>query len=165
MPAKNVTSPTNLDVDDAVRDRFGRSTRRCSIAPSSGTRARWSPGAVVTEYAWQASTCDPCPGPTLGASDFMTLGAAVLEPAPIAAPAAGGGRPSAPPSSRPAPRRVPPGWGNDLVLTRLHARYGKDIKDIKDDLVFKAAPPIVGGREHVIAKRTASSRRARSPRA
>ena len=36
----------------------------------------------------------------------------------------------------------------DFVLTRLHARYGKDIKD---DLVFKAAPPIVGGREHVVA--------------
>jgi len=32
------------------------------------------------------------------------------------------------------------------VLTRLHARYGKDLKD---DLVFKAAPPIVGGRELV----------------
>jgi MYXO-CTERM domain-containing protein len=32
----------------------------------------------------------------------------------------------------------------DAVLTRLHARYGKDLKD---DLVFKAAPPIVGGRE------------------
>jgi len=30
------------------------------------------------------------------------------------------------------------------VLTRLHARYGKDLKD---DLVFKAAPPIAGGRE------------------
>jgi len=32
----------------------------------------------------------------------------------------------------------------DFVLTRLHARYGKDLKD---DLVFQAAPPIVGGRE------------------
>ena len=34
--------------------------------------------------------------------------------------------------------------GYGYVLTRLHARYGKDIKD---DLVFKAAQPIVGGRE------------------
>jgi MYXO-CTERM domain-containing protein len=32
-----------------------------------------------------------------------------------------------------------------FVLTRLHARY--DANDMKDDLVFKAAPPIVGGRE------------------
>jgi hypothetical protein len=45
-------------------------------------------------------------------------------------------------------RRVSPGFGMDFVLTRLHARYGKDIKD---DLVFKAAPPIVGGREFVVA--------------
>src|SRR5262245_39393832 len=43
-------------------------------------------------------------------------------------------------------RRVMPGFGMDFVLTRLHARYGKDLKD---DLVFKAAPPIVGGREFV----------------
>jgi hypothetical protein len=45
-------------------------------------------------------------------------------------------------------RRFPGGWGMDFVLTRLHARYGKDLKD---DLVFKAAPPIVGGREFVQA--------------
>jgi len=31
------------------------------------------------------------------------------------------------------------------VLTRLHARYGKD--GAPNDLVFRAAPPIVGGRE------------------
>ncbi len=37
------------------------------------------------------------------------------------------------------------------MLTRLHARYGKDIKD---DLVFKTAEPIVGGREHVIDPQT-----------
>ena len=46
------------------------------------------------------------------------------------------------------PRRMPPRWGNDFVLTRLHARYGKDLKD---DLVFKAAAPIVGGREFVVS--------------
>ena len=33
----------------------------------------------------------------------------------------------------------------ELVLTRLHLRYGPD--DLGDDLVFQAAPPIVGGRE------------------
>ena len=49
------------------------------------------------------------------------------------------------------PRRVPYGYGNDFVLTRLHARYGKDIKD---DLVFRAADAIVGGREHVIDPQT-----------
>ncbi|MBE7448311.1 MAG: hypothetical protein HS111_05325 [Kofleriaceae bacterium] len=33
----------------------------------------------------------------------------------------------------------------DFVLTRLHARYGKTISE---DLVFRKADPIVGGREH-----------------
>ena len=34
------------------------------------------------------------------------------------------------------------------VLTRLHARYDKD--DVAEDLVFKAAAPIAGGRERVV---------------
>jgi len=41
---------------------------------------------------------------------------------------------------------MPPRYGGDFVLTRLHARYGKSIKD---DLHFKEATPIVGGREFV----------------
>jgi len=40
-----------------------------------------NPGAVVTEYAWDASTCDPCPGPTLDHNDFTLLGADVLDQA------------------------------------------------------------------------------------
>ncbi|MEO1270189.1 MAG: hypothetical protein AAFX99_19045, partial [Myxococcota bacterium] len=65
-----------------------------------------------------ASSCDPCPGPTLNAEHFMTLGADVVE-----------GQPQ---------------WG--YVLTRLHTRYTrKSFGD--DDLIFAAAPPIVGGRE------------------
>lgn len=133
---KNVTIPTNLDVRDAVRDRFG-----AFYAALFDRTLERNPGAVVTEYAWQASSCDPCPGPTLTANDFMTLGADVLEPgAQIAAPgpAAGG-----PPPGR---RRFQRGPGTDFVLTRLHARYGRDLKD---DLVFRAAPPIAGGRERI----------------
>jgi uncharacterized protein (TIGR03382 family) len=48
--------------------------------------------------------------------------------------------------------------GDDLLqqggytLTRLHARYGKD--DMKEDLVFKEATPIVGGREFVVDQAT-----------
>jgi hypothetical protein len=138
---KNVTIPTNLDVKDTVRDHFG-----AFYAAVFDRTLERNPGAVVTEYAWQAATCDPCPGPTLNANDFMTLGADVLEPEQaIAAPA----QPPVPAGGRPSPplmRRVPRGWGTDLVLTRLHARYGKDLAD---DLVFRAAPPIVGGREFV----------------
>lgn len=148
---KNVTIPTNLEVKNAVRDRFGS-----FYAALFDRTLERNPGAVVTEYAWQATTCDPCPGPTLNAGDFQLLGADVLDPQQIAeppSPPAGGAQggpgvtgaqgPQRP--QRPVMRpRIPRGWGMDFVLTRLHARYGKDLKD---DLVFRAAPPIVGGRE------------------
>ena len=114
---KNVTIPTNLDVKDAVRGHFG-----AFYAALFDRTLEKNPGAVVTEYAWQASTCDPCPGATLTSADFLTLGTDVI----------GGGA-----------------GDDDLVLTRLHARYGKDITN---DLVFRAAAPIVGGREHVVGK-------------
>jgi len=39
------------------------------------------------------------------------------------------------------------GSPNGFVITRLHARYGKE--DVQDDLVFQVAPPIVGGRERM----------------
>ena len=119
---KNVTIPTNLDVKDGVRDSFGE-----FYAALFDRTIEKNPGAVVTEYAWAASTCDPCPGPNLNGGDFATLGADVLAGEP----------------GKPAPYQ---GW--DLVLTRLHARYGKGISD---DLVFKKAEAIVGGREHVVA--------------
>jgi hypothetical protein len=115
---KNVTIPTNLDVRDAVRTGFGS-----FYAALFDRTIEKHPGAVVTEYAWDANTCDPCPGPTLGPDDFALLGSDVLDgPKGKAAPYGGG----------------------DFVLTRLHARYGKTITD---DLVFAAASPIVGGRE------------------
>ena len=118
---KNVTIPTNIDVKESVKDKFG-----AFYTALFDATVEKNPGAVITEYAWQATTCDPCPGPTLNNNDFTLLGADVL-----ASPSAG---------SR-----------MDFVLTRLHARYGKDIKN---DLQFKAADPIVGGREHVIDQQT-----------
>jgi MYXO-CTERM domain-containing protein len=108
---KNATIPTNLNVHDEVRKRFGE-----FYAALFDKTLEKHPGAVITEYAWDAGTCDPCPGPTLDGGDFATLGADVLG-----------------------------GQGSGFVLTRLHARYGKD--GAPNDLVFKAAPPISGGRE------------------
>jgi len=114
---KNATIPTNLDVKDEVRGRFGE-----FYAALFDRTVERNPGAVITEYAWDASSCDPCPGPVLDENDFTVLGADVL----------GSGN------------------GDDdgysgFVLTRLHARYGKD--GAPNDLVFRAAPPIAGGRE------------------
>ncbi len=70
---ENVTVPTNVDVADDVRERFGE----FYAAMFDATLER-NPRSVVTEYAWQASNCDPCPGPVLDASILMTLGADVL---------------------------------------------------------------------------------------
>ena len=115
---KNVTIPTNIDVTDTVKDKFA-----AFYTALFDRTIEKNPGAVVTEYAWQASSCDPCPGPALGQADFLTLGADVLE----------------------GPRGKPIAYtGYDLVLTRLHARYGNTISD---DLRFREAAPIVGGRE------------------
>jgi MYXO-CTERM domain-containing protein len=114
---KNVTIPTNLDVKDDVRKHFGE-----FYAALFDRTIQQNPGAIVTEYAWDASTCDPCPGPTLDINDFMTLGADVLQQNPNSGGYAGG-----------------------LVLTRLHARYGKE--GAPNDLVFRKAKAIVGGRE------------------
>jgi MYXO-CTERM domain-containing protein len=121
----NVTIPTNLDVDPSAKARFGE----FYAALFDATLAKHA-GAVVTEYAWDANTCDPCPGPTLSYSDLATLGADVV-----------------------------PG-GGDFVLTRLHARYDKGA--LAEDLIFKEASPIVGGREWMIGEKVEKGSRADS---
>jgi len=105
----NVFIPTNLDVTPSVQMRFAE-----MYAGLFDRTLELHPRAVVTEYAWAASSCDPCPGPSLGAADLATLGGDVV------------------------------GGAGGFVLTRLHARYGKELQE---DLVFRAAPPVSGGRE------------------
>ena len=117
----NVTIPTNLDVEERTRGEFGS-----FYASLFDETLRKNPGAVVTEYSWDASTCDPCPGPALTPSDFATLGADVL--------------PAANPQG--APQLY---FGGGFTLTRIHARYDKTT--LGSDLVFRSAPAIVGGRE------------------
>ncbi|MGE5182007.1 MAG: DUF2330 domain-containing protein [Acidobacteriota bacterium] len=120
---KNVSIPTNFDVKDAVRGRFGE-----FYAALFDRTVEANPGAIVTEYAWQAHAplypggqsyhCDPCPPVEVNDQDMMTLGADII-----------GGR-------------IQKG---EFVLTRLHARYSKGA--MKDDLRFRQAKPITGGRE------------------
>jgi hypothetical protein len=65
----NVFVPTNLEVSGAVRGRFG-AFYEALLAEVWESQ----PSGVITEYAWTASACDPCPGPPLSASDLTTLG-------------------------------------------------------------------------------------------
>ncbi|HET9987252.1 MAG TPA: DUF2330 domain-containing protein, partial [Kofleriaceae bacterium] len=71
---KNVTIPTNLDVTDAVRDKFP-----AFYAALYDRTVEKNPGSVVTEYAWAAGSCDPCPGPTLTPETLESLGLDVLD--------------------------------------------------------------------------------------
>jgi hypothetical protein len=108
----NVTIPTNIDVAEAAREQFGG----FYTALFDATLER-NPRAVVTEYAWDAGSCDPCPVPALEDGEVKTLGGDVIANA----------------------------HPYELVLTRLHARYAKD--SLGEDIVFRPAPPIEGGRE------------------
>jgi len=73
---KNVYAPTNLEVIDDTRKNFGAFYAKLFDA----TLAKAGGRAVVTEYAWSPSNCDPCPGPnvTLSNEELATLGADVL---------------------------------------------------------------------------------------
>ncbi|MBK6463408.1 MAG: DUF2330 domain-containing protein [Myxococcales bacterium] len=146
----NVTIPTNLDVAENARESFGA----FYTSLFDRTVAR-SPRAVVTEYAWDAGSCDPCPLPALTFNELATLGADVIDtagtPAPALAPAPARPTPR-PPSALPGkPGPIMPGRPTrrgglgGFVITRLHARYTKE--SLGEDLVFRAAPAIMGGRE------------------
>ena len=113
---RNVFIPTNFDVKDSVRARFGE-----FYAALFDKTVEANPGAVVTEYAWTAVPnyhCDPCTNADISNPDLMTLGGDVI-----------GGQIAA----------------GTFVLTRLHARYSA--QDMKDDLRFREAKPVTGGRE------------------
>jgi hypothetical protein len=133
----NVTIPTNIDVAEAALQSFPS----FYVSLFDATLAK-HPKAVVTEYAWDARSCDPCPVPPLSPSDLATLGADVL-------PGAMGDQQAGPPQSGPGmagpPSRWRPSFGPGFIMTRLHARYSRDA--LGEDLVFRAAPPIAGGRE------------------
>jgi uncharacterized protein (TIGR03382 family) len=110
----NVTIPTNLVLKPDARERFAE-----FYVSLFDHAIKEVPNAVVTEYSWDSSSCDPCPGPTLDQNDLATFGADVIAQLYKDVNQFG------------------------MTLTRLHARYGKEVKN---DLVFRAVQPIAGGR-------------------
>ncbi|MFV8750599.1 DUF2330 domain-containing protein [Nannocystaceae bacterium ST9] len=131
---ENVTIPTNLDLQASAKDQFGE----FYVSLFDHTLAQ-HPKAVVTEYAWAAGSCDPCPATPLTSKELLELGGDVLPKwsSKLANDEGDGGI----------------GFGGsgpsrEFVLTRLHARY--DASSLGEDLVFEAAPAIVGGRERIL---------------
>lgn len=124
----NVTIPTNIRVHNEVRDDFG-GFYEALFARVHEKHA----GAVVTEYAWGAQSCDPCPpGASLSPNELATLGLDVV----------GTSGPSSSRDDDAGISFVPSFLG--YTLTRLHYRY--DRSSLGEDLVFRAARPIEGGR-------------------
>jgi hypothetical protein len=126
----NVFIPTNLEVVDEVRKVFASFYAQLFDETLTHVNNR----AVVTEYAWQTDSCDPCPVPPLSQSDLAVLGDDVLSgnQAQAKTPSAGG---------------QPGGYYGDFaswVLTRMHTRYSKDT--LTEDIIFREAKPVVGGR-------------------
>jgi hypothetical protein len=150
----NVTIPTNIDLVPSTKNEFGP-----FYASLYDKTVAKTPKAVVTEYAWDSSTCDPCPIPALDEADLLTLGLDVLDGKGFVVPEI-----EVKNADKVDPQDLATvksyidqalsqvryrhsngqgAWG--FVLTRLHARYDKS--SLGEDLVFKAAPPIAGGRE------------------
>jgi hypothetical protein len=144
----NVTIPTNLVVKARTKKSFGAFYNALFDYTLEA-----NPGAVVTEYAWQATKCDPCPdgsfssgglmGP-LSMQDLMVLGGDVLheQTKERAITITSPGKPdgSLEVKEKVRRRRLNP---SGFVITRLHTRYTP--RQPMDDLIFTTAGPIVGG--------------------
>ena len=120
---RNAFIPTNLDVADSARGNFGQLYARLFDYTLEQAGGR----AVVTEYSWSTSSCDPCPTPPLEQADLATLGADVL----------GAGRPGFDQSYH----------VYNMTVTRLHTRYNR--ATLTEDLVFREAAAVQGGREFI----------------
>ena len=121
----NVSIPTNLELAEEAKGQFGATY----AALFDKTIAR-SARTVVTEYAWEATSCDPCPTPSLDEQELMTLGADVATA-------------SSDDDGDDSRQR-----SRGFVVTRLHLRYAKGA--LGDDLFFRAAHAIEGGRERSV---------------
>jgi hypothetical protein len=106
---RNVRLPTNVEIPSYVKDEW----TRFYPAMFENQQRREGMGVVFTEYAWDAASCDPCPAPTLAATEWRELGVYWLDPSPAFRPRTGG-----------------------LFVTRLHVRY--DRAHFPEDLVLQA---------------------------
>ena len=142
----NVFIPTNLEVSNDLKDKFAPfyATLFDEAVHQGGGKG------IVTEYSWMSSSCDPCPTPPLQDGDIATLGGDVLFGMGAPLDPNGPGNPGGPSMKKPNYGGYY-GASTPMVLTRLHARY--DATSLSDDLVFRAAEAVVGGREFVTGEK------------
>ncbi len=135
--------PTNIEVVAGVKNYFP-TFYRSLFQQTLDQHAEQDQNPVVTEYAWNAKSCDPCPfGNGLQDESILTLGGDILADK---YDDVGQERSTFHPSPGDAggDEETVTTFGYDWVVTRLHTRYGAD--EIGQDLVFEEASPIVGGR-------------------
>ena len=102
---RTVRMPTDAEIPVMVKERFGETYKALygqAVAQAGGA-------AVVLEYAWDMAWCDPCAADPLSAQELRELGVFWVNP--------GTGN------------RAP---GQDVFVTRLHARY--DAESFPEDL-------------------------------
>lgn len=145
----NVLIPTNLEVAESVKGEFSSFYGELfdETLRKAGGRA------IVTEFAWkmpilrqpepvmtwQRYQCDPCPPPVIPPpllGDWTALGDRSLL----------GELADEAPGEVARTFQLPTGIPEKWVLTRLHARY--DQATLSEDLLFRAAKPIGGGRAY-----------------
>ena len=119
----NITIPSNIELVKETRRYFSE-----FYAALFDATLKKFPGAAVTEYSWswlalsKAGKCDPCP--TESRLTLPDLGAFGFDV-------------------------IPDLFNSTITLTRLHVRL--EPSQPQDDLIFRAAPPIVGGRERYLS--------------
>jgi hypothetical protein len=113
---QTVKIPSDVEVPEFVKDRFGDFYK----ATFENAWKEQGQRAILTEYVWNMSWCDPCAAPPLDASELRELGVFWLDDVQL-------------PGSQPWRRAAPiPGA---IVLTRLHVRY--DAEHFPEDLMFQ----------------------------
>ena len=138
---KNVFIPTNLEVEDVVRTNFGGFYTKLF----EEVLARHDNRAVITEYAWQTTSCDPCPVPPLDRQQLLTLGGEVFQTIkPSVKEIKSKDKESRRRAIRALRRFRQSRNFQNWVLTRLHTRYSRET--LSEDLVFVPAKPVRGGR-------------------
>jgi len=102
---RTVRMPTDAEIPVMVKERFGETYK----ALYGQAVSREGGAAVLTEYAWDMAWCDPCAADPLSAEELRELGVFWV--------------------SRGSANRAP---GQDVFVTRLHARY--DATSFPEDL-------------------------------